>query len=277
MIHRIAVSAPVLALLLALQFLAPGTRAETEPQTAGREGFFNSGGLRIRYVDYGEPRDAPNAASAVEPVLLLHGWIADGYINWEEPGVVAALADRYRVVAIDHRGHGGSDKPTRIEDYGLNLVSDAVALLDHLEIPKAHVVGYSMGGATALNVAARHPDRVLSVAVTGAGWLDKDGAEAERYRKGVEKEGGKEMKPPRACFMSFGEFALTREELRAIRTPMICIIGENDPLLEKQGRPLVAEKPEVGLVVIPGAIHTDCARRPEYARALRKFLDGDPG
>src|SRR5919106_6950659 len=101
----------------------------------GQEHYFDSAGARIRYVDH----------SAGAPVLLLHGFTGSIERSWIETGVLPDLARDYRVVAFDLRGHGGSDKPRDPRAYD-EVGVDAVRLLDHLEISRAHVVGYSLGG-----------------------------------------------------------------------------------------------------------------------------------
>ncbi len=88
----------------------------------------------------------------------------------ESPRVFQRLSRRYRVIALDNRGHGKSDKPYDPAQYGLELVDDVVRLMDHLGIAKAHVVGYSLGGFITLKLALRHPERLLSAAPCGAGW-----------------------------------------------------------------------------------------------------------
>lgn len=109
-------------------------------------------GLGTTFVrDSGGPPDAPT-------VLLLHGWAVTADLNFFT--VYPSLAESYRVVAIDHRGHGRGLRPpngiVRLPD----LADDAVAVLDALDIDQAVVAGYSMGGAVAQLVWHRHPDRV---------------------------------------------------------------------------------------------------------------------
>src|SRR5208283_1518792 len=97
-----------------------------------------------------------------EPVVLIHGWNSSGGVNWALPGTLGLLAKDHKVITLDVRGHGLSDKPTKEEDYGPELVEDVVRLLDHLKIEKAHIVGYSMGGIMTAKFLAKHPDRALS-------------------------------------------------------------------------------------------------------------------
>ena len=93
-------------------------------------------GVRIHYRTEGEG-----------PPLLLHHWAVATMDNWDDFGYVAALKDDYRLVLLDARGHGGSDKPRAPEAYALEKrVGDIVAVLDDLGFAKAHYFGYSMGG-----------------------------------------------------------------------------------------------------------------------------------
>ncbi len=99
------------------------------------------------------------------PVMLLHGWMANADLNWA--GAYGALADAgYRVLAIDHRGHGRGLRPSvpfRLAD----CAADAAAVLRELELAPATVVGYSMGGAIAQLVARDHADVCAGVVLSG--------------------------------------------------------------------------------------------------------------
>src|SRR5262245_29583001 len=96
--------------------------------------FFESNGVRIRYTVQGKG----------EPVLLIHGFTANVERQWGLPGIIKRLAKDYQVSALDNRGHGKSGKPHDPKRYGAEMAEDAIRLLDHLKIKKAHVVGYSM-------------------------------------------------------------------------------------------------------------------------------------
>jgi pimeloyl-ACP methyl ester carboxylesterase len=97
---------------------------------------FDSKGVSIQYTVEGSG----------PPVVLIHGLFASGDLNWRLPGITAALAKDYQVISMDVRGHGGSGKPKETNAYGAESAEDVVRLLDHLHIPKAHVIGYSIGG-----------------------------------------------------------------------------------------------------------------------------------
>jgi pimeloyl-ACP methyl ester carboxylesterase len=124
--------------------------------------YFQSNGARIHYTDEGNG----------VPVILVHGFAANADLNWRRAGVVGALNDDFRVITFDLRGHGLSDRLYEEDAYGLKMVEDVIALMDHLKIEKAHVAGYSLGGFITLKLAAEHPDRLLSAAICAAGWRD---------------------------------------------------------------------------------------------------------
>jgi pimeloyl-ACP methyl ester carboxylesterase len=120
-------------------------------------------GLNLAYFDEGDP--------AGTPVLLIHGFASSATVNWVHPGWLKTLGDAgYRVIALDNRGHGASDKPTDVEAYRPTVMArDAVALLDHLRIPEAHLFGYSMGARISVFAALADPDRVRSLVLGGLG------------------------------------------------------------------------------------------------------------
>jgi pimeloyl-ACP methyl ester carboxylesterase len=111
----------------------------------------------------------------------------------------------------------------REEAYGAELVEDVVRLLDHLEIKKAHIVGYSMGGVIAANFIAKHPDRVLSGALCGMGWLKAGGVAQQGFRQ----IGGNDQyaKAHAVCGRSLAKLALTQAELKSIRVPVAVLVG----------------------------------------------------
>ncbi|MCB1469439.1 MAG: alpha/beta hydrolase [Rhizobiaceae bacterium] len=125
--------------------------------------FFSHDHFDIAYLDEG-PTDA-------QPVLLIHGFASNVRVNWISPGWVKTLTEAgYRVVAFDHRGHGQSSKSYDPADYTPSaMASDAAALLDQLDIPAAHVMGYSMGARVGAFMALEYPKRVHSLIFGGLG------------------------------------------------------------------------------------------------------------
>jgi len=137
-------------------------------------------GVKIYYTSEGNAQG--------DAVILIHGLAAHADINWRRPGINALLAPDFRVIAMDLRGHGLSDRPHDAGAYGLKTVEDITRLMEHLNIEKAHLAGYSLGGFLALKYATLHPDRVLSLAICASGWKDPESREPIRspYRDDPE-------------------------------------------------------------------------------------------
>jgi pimeloyl-ACP methyl ester carboxylesterase len=129
---------------------------------------FSSNGVTIAYIDAPADGDVPHSG---QTVLLIHGFASSMQVNWVDTGWVRHLTRAgYRVLAIDNRGHGHSEKLYDLADYGAPLMAgDACALLDHLGLLSAHVMGYSMGARIAAFLTLAEPDRVRSVVFAGLG------------------------------------------------------------------------------------------------------------
>src|SRR5580700_6111065 len=122
---------------------------------------FSAGLVEIAYLDEGEG----------DPIVLVHGFASNKEVNWMSPGWVATLtrAGR-RAIAFDNRGHGASTKLYDPQLYHTSLMADDVrALLDHLGIARADVMGYSMGARNTAFLALAHGDRVRSCIMGGLG------------------------------------------------------------------------------------------------------------
>src|SRR5579871_3243859 len=119
-----------------------------------RETYTSINGLRLRYLEWGEP--------AAPPILLLHGFSSTA-LAWRNVG--EALAARYHVVALDQRGHGASEWDAQgrytIDDF----VADAHALSQQLGLAPFILVGHSMGGSIAYTYAAVHPEDVRRLVI----------------------------------------------------------------------------------------------------------------
>lgn len=123
--------------------------------------FFDHDGFDLAFIDRGDG----------EPVLLIHGFASSHLVNWVTPGWVKTLTEAgYRAIAFDNRGHGLSSKSYEPEDYrAQKMAGDAAALLDHLGIPRAHVMGYSMGARIAAFMALDYPEKVATLILGGLG------------------------------------------------------------------------------------------------------------
>lgn len=121
-------------------------------------------GLAMRVETYG---------TAGEPILLLHGALSDHLQNWRM--ILGPLGERFRLIAVDMRGHGGTNNPSGIFTLAA-LRDDALAVLDALDIPKAHLLGCSLGGYVAMALRAAHPERAGTLALAGVkvGWTEAE-------------------------------------------------------------------------------------------------------
>jgi pimeloyl-ACP methyl ester carboxylesterase len=262
-----------------------------------RDQFFDSHGVCIRYVDLG----------AGDPVFLLHG-NGGSLQEWQTTGVLQSLSHDFRVIAMDARGHGKSDKPHEPAAYGRELSLDVLRLMDHLGIQKAHVIGYSMGAQTVAHLIVIRPERFASAVLGGAPgrfyWTEKDISQAnenavERERdcisRGMIEARAPVGEPPMseeefnrrsaACFANkeFDRFALaalgrgqatqtiTREQAAAVDVPTLGIVGSLDGYLA-HFQELQKLRPDMQLVVIEGASHGTAARSPQFLSSVHAFV-----
>lgn len=219
---------------------------------------FDSAGVKIHYAVQG----------AGDPVILIHGLYSNSRLNWELAGTTKLLAEHFRVITMDCRGHGQSDKPQAEGAYGINMVEDVVRLMDRLGIRSARIVGYSMGGMIALKLAVMHPDRVSRVILGGMGWR-KPGETMNRIGEGLEKE---RLKVPAACLNSFPTLTVTESEIKALKIPGAMIVGDQDPYRERYVEPLHQIRPDWPVHVIVGANHLNCVGKPEFKTQLQTAL-----
>src|SRR5436190_20700333 len=122
---------------------------------------FHHGSVELAFLDEG----------LGPPIVLVHGFASSKEVNWVQPGWFATLQSvGRRVIAFDNRGHGGSSKLYDPADYHTTkMAADVAALLDHLQIERADVMGYSMGARIAAFLALEHPGRVRSMVPGGLG------------------------------------------------------------------------------------------------------------
>jgi pimeloyl-ACP methyl ester carboxylesterase len=254
MTRRRLVTAAILFSLTATA--APGRSADKPTRHS-----FDSNGVKIAYSSQG----------AGECVVLIHGWLGNSLLNWEPPGISAALAKDHRVIAMDVRGHGESDKPLKDEDYGPQLVEDVARLLDHLKLEKAHIVGYSMGGVITANFLVKHPERVLSGTLGGMGWLKKGGL----GELGFAQIGKKDAAPnaQAVCGRSLAKLSLTEAEIKSITAPVKVLVGDKDDLIQKlYVEPLKTVRKDWSIAEIPYANHITCIVKPQFQDELVSWI-----
>lgn len=232
------------------------------------------------------------------PVILIHGSAANADLNWRRAGIIDRLAKDFTVVAFDLRGHGLTSKPHDPALYGIEMVEDIRRLMDHLDLERAHIAGYSLGGFLALKFVATHPDRVASVAFCASGWIDPDEADdiLSPYRPAPEEAirhyeqiaGFDPVMFVRETFTDLGDYlidkkamkamkkslrvlAVTKEEVQACKTPAILFIGTDDGLLP-YAIGLHRLFPGIAYVELDGANHVTTAMRGTFKTGLQDFF-----
>jgi pimeloyl-ACP methyl ester carboxylesterase len=263
--------------------------------------YFDSDGVRIRYVERGSG----------EPIVLLHGLSGDVERNWINTGVLPALSKNFRVIAVDFRGHGKSDKPHDPKAYGMEVRLDVVRLLDHLKIPRAHILGYSYGGQIVSKLLTTHPERFITAILGGSAavrgtlnpqaierlaaefegpnafrtivlqvWPSKEPVPTEEdIRKYAQQFAApNDLGAMAALIRGWSDVSVTDAQLKAIRVPTLAVIGAADQLLANVNT-MKEIWPELKVVTIEGATHSNivppgrgAAARPEFVNAIREFI-----
>ena len=261
--------------------------------------FFDSDGVRIRYVEQGQG----------PAIVLMHGMTGTLDRHFIANGVFANLARDYRVIAIDLRGHGKSGKPHAPGAYGEEMARDVGRLLDHLKIPRAHIAGYSLGAFIAARFAAMQPERLTSVVYIaslplrdGDTYMEKFAEDSVRdlesdlpfkslainlqppgskpltddeIRKAVAPlVAANDVKALAALWRGYKTLSISNQQLSSIRVPQIVLIGSED--ISANGVPdLNKTQPRIRTLVVQGAQHggpEGVMRRAEFMTTLREFL-----
>jgi len=252
---------------------------------------FTSDGVTLAYLDR-RPDEQPDEPAAQLPVLLIHGFASNISTNWIDPGWVRELrAAGHRVIALDNRGHGRSQKLYGLEDYGGPLMAeDARRLLDHLGIARAHVIGYSMGARIAAFLALAHPDRVASLVFGGLGInmvrgmagtgpiahaLEAPSADdvknqAARTFRVFAEQTKSDLRALAACIRS-ARAPITAEALSTISCPVLVAVGEAD-VVGGPAQPLAAIIPGAEAFVIVGREHMKAVGDRTFKAAVLDFL-----
>jgi len=231
---------------------------------------FDSDGINIRFFSGGQG----------EALILLHGFSGSAETAWIRPGVFDALLDAgFHVIAIDHRGHGGSDKPHDPASYGVNMAEDVRRLLDHLGLERAHIVGYSMGAKIANTFRARHPQRVVTLTLGGYGWPWRGQAVTlEESRENLAQRTfgpGNDVDALAAYRVVSNDLVPGEDELRANRIPTLSIVGTEDTAVSRDDvRTLRATMAHVEAVDMPGthAGPDGALYKPEFGDEVISFI-----
>ena len=250
---------------------------------------FLSDGVRLAYID-----SAPTGSGDGAPILLIHGFASSHRINWVNPRWVTTLNEAgRRVIAFDNRGHGASQKLYRPEDYhSAILAEDARRLLDHLDIPRADVMGYSLGARIGSFLTLAHPARVRSLILGGLGDHLVDGVglplgiadameapDPEALTDPMQKmfrafaDQTKSDRAALAACIRGSRQTLDPGQVAQIACPALVAIGAKD---EVAGDPhaLAAMFPRGQALEIPGRDHNLAVGDKVYKAGVLAFLEG---
>jgi pimeloyl-ACP methyl ester carboxylesterase len=242
-----------------------------------------SDGVRIHVMEAGEG----------VPVVLLHGYTSCCEAGWFVNGVAKELARTHRVIGIDARGHGASEKPHDPAKYdGDRMPKDVIEVLDRLGVGKANFHGYSMGGGIVAHLMARHPERFLTASFGGSGVREEDEALAAKAAaldpKGLDpqQDAGRAALAARAdrdneALKAVQDGRTARPstapplDLGSIDFPILAVNGEFDAPVSKTQR-LAREAKDFRAVIIPGRGHNTITTWPFtprlYVDTIAEFI-----
>jgi pimeloyl-ACP methyl ester carboxylesterase len=247
---------------------------------------FAHDGVEIAFLDEGEG----------EPIVLVHGFASTAQVNWLHPGWIATLtrAGR-RVIALDNRGHGASSKLyDPVAYHSARMAGDVRALLDHLDVPRADVMGYSMGARITAFFGLAHPSRLRRAVLGGLGIRLVDGVGLpESIALALEAPSLAQVSDPTGhMFRAFAEQTksdlkalaacirgsrqtLTREQAAAIRAPVLVAVGTKDTIAGS-AQELAALLPSGTPLDIPGRDHMLAVGDKVFKSAALTFLAQEP-
>jgi pimeloyl-ACP methyl ester carboxylesterase len=231
-----------------------------------------------------------------DPVLLIHGFASSAKVNWISTGWTSFLQESgFRAVAFDNRGHGLTSKSYHKEDYApVMMASDAAALLHHLGISRAHVLGYSMGARITAFLAMQSPALVQTLILGGLGddmingvgdWApiaaallseapdtitDSRGAAFRKFADQTRSD----RRALAACIVRSRE-PITESQLAAIRIPALVAVGTDDDIAGS-ARGLAQLLPNGLAFDIAGRDHMRAVGDRSFKKAVLDFLRRHP-
>ena len=229
--------------------------------------FVSSDGVSIFYTDTEEDKT---------PIVLMHGFTMD-HAMWSQSEVKKKLAVDYRVITTDFRGHGRSDKPLGVSSYGPKVGLDVIALLNHLDLDKAHMLGYSMGAFVLGRLLVTHPKKIISATFCSGGFpidSQEERAFQEMTAKHMEEDGNDVFA---SIAIGWAFDAVSEEQIEVIDVPMIAVFGSEELNDETKllTRLITLPKSSQPLVVIDGADHDSekaAVLHSEFATTVENFL-----
>ena len=249
---------------------------------------FHNGDVEIAYFDEGEG----------EPIVLVHGFASNKEVNWINPGWVATLTGAgRRVIVLDNRGHGASSKLYDPAAYQTSLMAeDARALLDHLGIGRADVMGYSMGARITAFLTVDRPERVRAAILGGLGIRLVEGHSGAmagiivaaleapsladvshpvgRTFRSFAEQTGSDLHALAACMRRPRE-VLSREMVAGIRVPVLIAVGTKDEVAGS-AEELAALIPDARALAIPERDHMLAVGDRVFKAGVLDFLKERP-
>ena len=245
---------------------------------------FDSDGVRIYYEVYGSEQG--------KPIVLVHGFASDYRLNWVGTRWQESLTNAgFRVIGIDSRGHGHSDKPHDEAAYRVEIMAgDVIRLLDEMAIEKTAYLGYSMGARIGLEVILEHPERVTRAVLGGigaAGAIDHSRQIAHAFRsreptadpiaqtfyKFASARPTNDLEALAACIAGLRPQA-DPGRLAKIRTPILVVVGDRDDIA--RGAPELVEMiPSARLVTLVNRDHMSAVPAREFKQAALEFLTAE--
>ncbi|GAB3876222.1 hypothetical protein GCM10028824_33550 [Hymenobacter segetis] len=232
-----------------LEIIGQGAIAYGHNPAAGHTVALN--GIKLYYETYGQG----------EPLLLLHG---NGQSISAFNGQIPELAKHYQVIAVDTRAQGQSTNGKQTLTYDL-FAEDMSALLTALNIPAAHVVGWSDGGNTGLSLALHHPQQVKKLVTMGANlWADTlavTAATLKEVHKGKTlttwlyplSPRMRQMRPLMVLLLDYPRMKAT--DLAGITAPTLVLAGEHDLIQDAHTRLIASSLPHGQVHIFPGLTH----------------------
>jgi pimeloyl-ACP methyl ester carboxylesterase len=242
-------------------------------------GYAPVNGIKVWYAAFGEG----------EPVVFLHGGLANAnYWGLQIP----VVAQHYRTIVMESRGHGRSTRDDRPYGYDL-MADDVVALLDFLKIERAAIVGWSDGGILGLDLAIRHPGRVSKVFAFAANTDPSgviDGTEKNPTFAAYIERAGHEYAKLSATPNGYNAFVdaiskmwatqpnWTAQQLGAIKTPVLVVDGDHDEAIKRpHTEQIAAQVPGAGLLILPDTSHFAFLQDPDqFTWHILHFLAQKP-
>ena len=258
--------------------------------------YFDNEGVKIHYEIEGNGPD----------LIMIHGFASNIENNWREDNWIKSLKDQNRLILIDCRGHGLSDKPKDPTQYGIKMIEDISKLMNHLSIKKSNIFGYSMGARLALNFLLDNPQYTNSVILGGFNLLSENaqeirqiyepiikafkvgsitqvkdpiGLELRRFAEKVGNDLNALAAVLAGFFVESNKDLVTRVKmnrlLKKIMVPVLIVVGSADAFVSdiRNENSIVNQIPGASYFQIQGKDHYTVVADPKFHMVVKAFLN----